>query len=169
MVSMRVLVFAELSMVFVTVPSVRTHSSETCLGDLLLLAGTFPPDAATCPAAVSHTASFHHICNNLPSCCGHLCSCCVAYSIHPSHWQQLSLLMQPLVQLLCRIQHPPITFATTFPPDAATCPAAVSRTASILHICTSTPSAVKAAERMTPTNSAISNWVNPCKRHFLKQ
>ncbi|KAL0048469.1 hypothetical protein WJX82_004043 [Trebouxia sp. C0006] len=38
MVSVRVLVFAELSMVFVTVPSVRTKSSETCLGDLLLLA-----------------------------------------------------------------------------------------------------------------------------------
>ncbi len=64
---MRVLVFAQLSMVFVTVPSVRTKSSETCLGDLLLLAGTLPSDAATCPAAVSRTASILHICTSTPS------------------------------------------------------------------------------------------------------
>ena len=65
MVSMRVLVFAELSMVFVTVPSVRTKSSETWLGDLLLLAGTLPSNAATCVAAVSHSALFS--CTSAPA------------------------------------------------------------------------------------------------------
>ncbi|KAL0042896.1 hypothetical protein WJX79_003013 [Trebouxia sp. C0005] len=38
MVPMKVLLFAQLSRVFITVPSLRTKSSETCLGDLLLLA-----------------------------------------------------------------------------------------------------------------------------------
>ncbi|KAL0020037.1 hypothetical protein WJX77_006418 [Trebouxia sp. C0004] len=38
MASMKVLLFAQLSMVFITVPSLRTKSSETCLEDLLLLA-----------------------------------------------------------------------------------------------------------------------------------
>ena len=95
MVSMRALVFGQLSMVFVTVPSVRTKSSETCLGDLLLLAGKLPFNAAACPAAVSHTAS-------------------------------------------------------------------------LLHVCTSAPSAVKAADCMTLSSSAISNWLSPCKSHILK-
>lgn len=62
MVPMKVLLFAQLSRVFITVPSLRTKSSETCLGDLLLLAGAF-------------------------------------------------LLMQPLVQLPCHVQHPSYTCA----------------------------------------------------------
>ena len=95
MVSMRVLVFAQLSRLFITVPSLRTKSSETCLGDLLLLAGTFASDAATWSAAMSHTAS-------------------------------------------------------------------------ISHMCTNPPSAVKAADCMTLTSSATSNWVIPCKWHFFK-